>query len=176
MKYSEAFMDQWDSLTNYLVSKMLTSTDQTNAINIQDLERALSNEIRKWSIPGHYNQIWLENLRAEDDRVAQSFFSELSNFKLHAVNPSEIATPWIWKGGFTAGGAAIGFALTKLLSASAALVSIATVGLGIVGIAAGSGVVKQKGHDAAAAVGDEYKRQLQAEGEKLLTIVKQADR
>lgn len=176
MSFSEEFRNQWDSLTNYLVSKMLTANDQGSPVAFSDLERILSNEKKKWAIPGQYNKIWFDNLTTTDSSVADAFNKELTAFTLKAVSTEGKSLSWLCTAGTAVGGAAIGFGITKLLAATPFLMTAATAGLGLFGVVVGSNISKNKKHDAADKICNEYKLQLQAEGEKLAEIVKLADK
>lgn len=176
MTFSEEFSTQWESLKNFLVSRMIESNDKTGKIDYEEINRLLENEKKRWSVAGQYNKIWLDNLRAAAPDVADELVAELSAFRIAPVETQKL-TPksYALAAGPAVGGAAIGFIVTKLLESAAIVNIIGTVGLGVVGVGMGANLMKQKQHDAVDVTRDAYNKQLEAEGDKLLQIVKKAD-
>lgn len=175
MTFSEEFSTQWESLKNFLVSRMIESNDKTGKIDHEEINRLLENEKKRWSVAGQYNKIWLDNLRVTAPDVADELMAELSAFCIAPVETKNTPKSYALAAGPAVGGAAIGFFVTKLLASAAIVNIIGTVGLGVVGVGMGVNLMKQKQHDAVDVTRDAYKKQLEAEGDKLLQIVKKAD-
>lgn len=178
MRYAEEFTTQWESVKNYIISRMIESLDEIGSINIEEINRLLSSEKRRWTVPGQYNKIWLDNLREKSPEAADAFIAELSGFELvkvrleqpnHAPKSAAIAV------GTTAGGAVVGLIVTKLFEATALVSTIGTVSLGAIGLGVGASILKRKRYEAVVNERRAYSEQLNAEGEKLLNIVKSAE-
>ncbi|MEG0048096.1 MAG: hypothetical protein RR865_02955 [Clostridia bacterium] len=178
MSFTEEFTQQWNGLTNYLISEMIKSNDTKNAIVLQDIQRTLDNEKKRWKMPGQYHCAWLEKLRAEKPEVAEAFSNELNSFKLAQVKPADgsmsIGSAAITFGP-AIGGAAIGFGIGKLFKFTDPITVIATLGLGMLGVVMSANLQKRKRYDSVSHDCDQYKLQLNTELEKLLEIVKKAD-
>ena len=174
VKYTEEFDQQWTGITNYLVSEMLGSVQQGGEISAEELQRRLEREKKKWHLPGQYEYLWLEKLRREAPQVAQDFEAALEDIRLEQVRPADrpgsvlAALPMV-------GGAAVGFGLTKLLDAATMMTVAGTAGLGVIGLALGVGMLKQKQRSASHQDCEAYQDQLQTAGKRLSDIVSRAD-
>lgn len=176
MTFSEEFSTQWESLKNFLISRMIESNDKIGKIDHEEISRLLENEKKRWDVPGQYNKIWLDNLRTKAPGVADELMAELSSFRIAPVETQKLSPKsYALAAGPAVGGAVIGYIVTKLLESAVIVNVLGTVGLGIVGVGMGANLMRQKQHDAVDVTRDAYTTQLEAEGDKLLQIVKKAD-
>lgn len=173
MSFVEEFEQQWKGLTNYLVSEMLKS--EGTSVPLERIENLLENEKKRWKLPGQYQCAWLNQLRAADAETARAFEAALDGVRLEQVRPAEQPSSLLVAGP-AAGGAAVGFALTKLLDAAALTTAVGTVGLGVLGVMVGSNLLKQKQRAASGQDCDAYQAQLRRIGQKLSQIVARADK
>lgn len=173
MKYAEEFKSQWESLTNFIVSKMLMSNEQYGKVDVNELNNILKNEKLRWNLSGQYNQIWLSNLQSENADIGKAFVEELSRFQFTPEETPENKNAWFWQLGPTVGGVLVGYGVPTILNAPKLLVATATVVLGAAGLGTGRSISKQKHHETVDLVIEKYKQQLSAEGAKLEGIVSQ---
>lgn len=174
MTFEEGFKQQWESLTNYLLSEMLKN-NKGGTIDLGAAEQQLATEKKRWKLPGQYQFAWLEKLKHEHPEVAGEFEDAFGDVKLVQVRPGDKPSSVIVAGP-TIGGAVVGFGLTNLLHAAVVMTTVGTIGLGVVGAVVGMRVLKQKEASLAGKERDAYQSQLEAAGKKLLDIVRKADR
>ena len=174
MTLSEEFSQQWKSLSNYLLSEMMSGSQQSETIRLDRIEQLLATEKKKWSLPGQYQNAWLEKFRRTDSAAAAAFEQALADVKLEQVRPADRPSSALMVGP-AVGGVVLGFGVPQLLQASTLITAAGTVGLGALGAVLGMGIVKQKRYDALSRDCDAYKDQLEAAGRKLADIVKRAD-
>lgn len=175
MTFEEGFKQQWESLTNYLLSEMLKSSKNGGKVDLDAIEQQLATEKKRWKLPGQYQYAWLEKLRNEHPKIAREFEDALSVVKMEQVRPGDkpvsalVAGPAI-------GGAVVGFGLTKLLNVAVLMTAVGTIGLGLIGAGVGVRLLKQKEAASAEKERNAYQNQLAEAGKTLLDIVKKADR
>ncbi len=174
MTFEEGFKQQWESLTNYLLSEMLKN-DKGGTIDLGAAEQQLATEKKRWKLPGQYQYAWLEKLKREHLEVGMAFEDALENVKLEQVRPGDKPSSAIVAGP-TIAGTIVGFGLTKLLNAAVVITTVGTIGLGVVGAVAGMSVLKQKEASLVEKERSAYQSQLAAAGENLSDIVRKADR
>lgn len=174
MTFEEGFKQQWESLTNYLLSEMLKNS-KGGTIDLGVTEQQLATEKKRWKLPGQYQYAWLEKLKREKPEIAEEFEDALGNVKLEQVRPGDKPSSAVVAGS-TIGGAAVGFCLTKVLSAALVMTTVGTIGLGAVGAVAGMSVLKRKEVSMAEKERNAYQSQLEAAGKILSDIVRKADR
>lgn len=174
--YLEEFEEQWTSLCNYLDSEMIKSTRNRGLIDLQNINGLFKNELKRWKLPGQYQNAWLEKLRRDNPQVAQQFEEALMDVRLEQIQPSPQPSAGAYVAGPAAGGAVIGFAVTRLLGAVTPITVIGTVALGAVGAFAGNGTVNNKKKEALDKDRGVYVKQLKQAGKALGEIVKQADK
>ncbi len=172
MTFEEGFKQQWESLTNYLLSEMLKSGGK---IDLGAIEQQLATEKKRWKLPGQYQYAWLEKLRNEHPEIAGEFEDALYAVKLEQVGPGDKSSSALVAGP-ALGGAAVGFGLTRLLNAAVLMTTVGTIGLGAIGAGVGVGLLKQKEAASAEKERNAYQNQLAEAGKTLLAIVKKADR
>ncbi|HBA69858.1 MAG TPA: hypothetical protein DCZ40_10960 [Lachnospiraceae bacterium] len=175
MTFEEGFKQQWESLTNYLLSEMLKSSKNGGTVDLDAAEQQLAAEKKRWKLPGQYQYAWLEKLRNEHPEIAKEFEDALSAVKLEQVRPGDKTSP-VFVAGPALGGAAVGFGLTKLLNAAVFMTTVGTIGLGVIGAGVGMSLLKQKEAASTEKERNAYQNQLAAAGKTLLDIVKKADR
>lgn len=172
MTFGEGFKQQWESLTNYLLSEMLKNG---RMVDLGAAEQQLATEKKRWKLPGQYQYAWLEKLRNEHPEIAKEFEDALSAVKLEQVRPGDKSSS-VLVAGPALGGAAVGFGLAKLLDAAILMTTVGTIGLGAIGAGVGMSLLKQKETASAEKERNAYQNQLAAAGKTLSDIVKKADR
>lgn len=175
MTFEEGFEQQWESLTNYLLSEMLKNSKSGGTVNLGAMEQQLATEKKRWKLPGQYQYAWLEKLRNEHPEIAKEFENALSEVKLEQVRSGDKSSSALVAGP-ALGGAAVGFGLTKLLNAAVLMTTVGTIGLGAIGVGVGMSLLKQKEATSAEKERNTYQNQLATEGKILSDIVKKADR
>lgn len=175
MTFEEGFKQQWESLTNYLLSEMLKSSKSGGKVDLGAIEQQLATEKKRWKLPGQYQYAWLEKLRNEHSEIAGEFADALSAVKMEQVRPGDKPSSALVAGP-ALGGAVVGFGLTKLLNVAALITTVGTIGLGAIGAAVGVSLLKQKEAASAEKERNAYQNQLAEAGKTLLDIVKKADR
>lgn len=175
MTFEEGFKQQWESLTNYLLSEMLKSSKRGGTVDLGAIEQKLATEKKRWKLPGQYQYAWLEKLRNEHSEIAREFEDALSAVKMEQVRPDDKPSSALVAGP-ALGGAVVGFGLTKLLNAAVLMTTVGTIGLGAIGAGVGVSLLKQKEAASAEKEQNVYQNQLAAAGKTLLDIVKRADR
>lgn len=175
MTFKEGFDQQWESLTNYLISEMLKSGKRGGTIDLGAVEQQLAMEKKRWKLPGQYQYAWIEKLRRQRPEIAGEFETALEAVKLEQVRPEDKISSALVAGP-AIGGAAVGFGLTKLLNAAVLMSTVGTVGLGAIGAGVGMSLLKQKEAALAEKECSAYRNQLAAAGKILSEIVKKADR
>lgn len=175
MTFEEGFKEQWESLTNYLLSEMLKNRKSGGTVDLGAVEQQLASEKKRWKLPGQYQYAWLEKLRYEHPETAKEFEDALSEVKLEQVR-SEDKPSFALAAGPALGGAAAGFVLTKLLNAALLMTTVGIIGLGAIGSVAGMRLLKQREAASAEKERNAYQGQLEEAGKTLSNIVKKADR
>lgn len=174
MTFTEEFEQQWSSLTACLTSEILRSADEGRHVSHEQLIDLFDNEKKRWTVRGQYQYSWLELLRKKKPEIAAEFETALDSVKLLPVIPAERPSA-ILAAGPTAGGAAVGFGLAKLLTFSTLMTTLGTFALGVMGFGIGKTLRTKKLTAALAKDADAYKVQLQKAGKELSAIVSRAD-
>ena len=168
------FEQQWNSLCNYLESEMMKANRQQGTIELNHIEKLLANEKKRWRIPGQYHNAWLEKLRKGNPDVAEKFENALEEVKMEQIQPSPQPSG-LYSMGLAAGGAVIGFTVTKLMEVAVVISVVGTVGVGFIGVLVGRGIYQTKQQEATDRDCKAYMEQLKLAGRKLAEIVKKAD-
>ena len=175
MALAEEFDMQWKSVIAFLESEMITQLGNTGSVNAADLEEKLSNEKKRWLVPGQYQNAWYELLGKKDPQAAEAFRKKLDQVRFEPVEagrgvPSALAVlP-------AACGAGVGMAVCWFfISHSFWPVGAAAMLGGAVGGTFGGGFYRKKKEKAGDAVREQYIRQLKEMGRVLREIVSKAD-
>lgn len=174
MSYAEDFGNQWKGLCDYLQSEMIKSCDQEGVIHLNNIKTAFQTEKNRWFTSGQYNSAWLETLRRARPEVAGQFEQELRQATLQQEMPAK--KPSASKHMLPSAAAAlVGFGVPKLIGLSAGWILGAT--LGLTAITAGTGFLLYRQRQEQNLAGDRqaYIRQLMQKGDRLRSIVAQAD-
>lgn len=174
MSFADEFDTQWNSVTAFLESEMITRTQKRAGIDPLDLERKLENEKKRWSVPGQFNYAWLELLRKKNPAVADEFEKALENTRFEQVN-AETSVSAVSVFLPVAGGVVIGLAACYIIDPGNILTGIAAIAGGAIGGIIGNGLNQNKKSQADSEMQEQYVKQLKEMQRILRAIVQKAD-
>lgn len=174
MTLTQEFEQQWMTLTNALVSEVIRSANAGKVVSHSSLEELFNNEKMRWTVHGQYQNAWFELLKRSDPEAAAEFKHALDSLRLMPVIPAQKPSSGI-AAGPAAGGAVLGFGLSKLMALSTLMTAVGTAVIGVLGFGIGKSLYEQKLSSALAKDADSYKEQLQAAGNELAAIVRRAE-
>lgn len=174
MSLMNEFDSQWNSITAFLESEMITQYEKKGGMDLQDIEEKFENEKKRWKVPGQFNYVWFELLKKKNPAIADEFITALDKTRLEQVGiityGSSISIVLS-----AVSGAAIGFAACYLINQSIILTGIATIAVSAIGGTIGNTVKLKKKAESAFDVRKQYVNQLKNMQNSLRAIVQKAD-
>ena len=161
------------SFTDYLISCGIKDSTSANANPYATASSVYKNEILRWELDGQYNAEWFKELKKADPTVAACFSDELHGFQFRKVEAPSFsnALSFILPGG----GAVIGVGAGLLFNLGVFPTIAAGAALAILGGFVGFRLSDNKKKSMASSEMDAYKKQLKDLGDRLTSIVEQAN-
>lgn len=174
MSFASEFDTQWNSITRFLESEMISQSDKTGTISLTDIEKKLENEKKRWSVPGQYNFAWLEQIRRENPAVADEFLKALDRAHLEQVKV-ETSSSLISAIAPGIGGLVVGLVVGILLKRGNLITVLTTLAGGTAGGVCGSVLYQGKKGRICTEARERYVQQLKHMKDTLHAIVEKAD-